>query len=536
MQKLGRYEILSELGRGAMGAVFLAHDPVIDRTVAIKTILASGLAPADHEAYRKRFFREAQAAGKLSHPGIVTIHDVGEEEQTQTPYIVMEFIDGKTLQQVADEAQGILPVDKTLELLKQVAEALNYAHAQGIVHRDIKPANILVTSEGRAKVTDFGVARLRTTQMTVAGELLGTPSFMSPEQFEGTRTDGRSDLFSLGIILYWMLTGQTPFAGEDLSEVMFRVVYKDPTPPTQLNPHLRSEFDHALRRALAKDPTNRYQSGKELAENLQDLLEGRMPRSTGSEPDRPLVEKTIAVSPRERERASDSPVPSDRRISSEAASPSGASTPGPVVTVDWQRVRESTQRISRKALVVGGVFAKKAGVIGALLWRHTVAFAKTLPERSRKAAELARGGWKWFRSLPRKARLGLAAVPALFVAWFLWSWLAFALAPTTTLSFSVRHDLRSGEFSVWVDGWKVGGGDLQGTESKRFGVFRSVDGSYSSVLRVPVGKRIVRVRVAATDGSYDQTRESEADFVAGQDATLVVNCDSRRGLLVLSLH
>ncbi|MCI0537955.1 MAG: serine/threonine protein kinase [Verrucomicrobiales bacterium] len=396
-------------------------------------------------------------------------------------------------------------------------------------------ANILVTPEGRAKVTDFGVARLRTTQMTVAGELLGTPSFMSPEQFEGGRTDGRSDLFSLGIILYWMLTGQTPFAGDDLSEIMFRVVYKDPTPPTQVNPQLASEFDYVLRRALAKDPNNRYQSGKEFAEDLKDLLEGRAPRSQSGEPARPPVEKTIGVRPRER--VSDSPVTSDRNVSNEApASSAGASSSGPVVTVDWKRVRESTQRISQKALVAGGFVAKRAAVIAGLLWRHGVAFAKTLPRRSWTAADLAQRGWTWFRSMPRKGKLGLAVVPAVFVAWVVWSWLAFALAPKTTLSFSVRHDLRSGEFSVWVDGWKVSGGDLQGTESKRLGVFRSVEGSFSTVVNVPVGKRVVRVRVATADGGYDQTREIEADFVAGEEATLFVNCDSRRGFLVLSLH
>jgi hypothetical protein len=207
-----------------------------------------------------------------------------------------------------------------------------------------------------------------------------------------------------------------------------------------------------------------------------------------------------------------------------------------VVTVDWQRVRESTQRISRTALVVGGVFAKKAGGIGALLWRHSVAFAKTLPGRSRKAAELAQRSWRWFRSLSWRAKLGLAAVPAVLIAWSLWSWIAFALVPKATLSFSVRHDLRSGEFAVWVDGWKVSAGDLQGTESKRLGIFRSVEGSFSTVVKVPVGKRVVRVRVTSEDGGYDQTREIEVEFATGQEATLFANCDSRKGFLFLTLH
>ena len=215
MQQLGRYEVLEELGHGAMGTVYRARDPKIERVVAIKTVRVIGTTPEQETEYRRRFFREAQAAGKLSHPGIVTIHDVGEDEATQTPYIVMEYVEGRTLESLLTEPGLERPsLTASLELIKQVAEALDYAHTYSIVHRDIKPANIMVTAEGRAKITDFGIAKLTQSEFTVPGQILGTPAYLSPEQLKGIPIDGRSDLFALGVILYWMLTGQKPFAGD----------------------------------------------------------------------------------------------------------------------------------------------------------------------------------------------------------------------------------------------------------------------------------------------------------------------------------
>ncbi|MEE8201760.1 MAG: serine/threonine-protein kinase [Candidatus Acidoferrales bacterium] len=278
MERLGRYEILEELGRGAMGTVYRARDPKIDRIVALKTISITGASEAEEEEFRQRFYREAQAAGKLSHPGLVVIHDVGEDEATQTPYIVMEFIEGKTLEQLAKAGER-LPPEKTLGLAKQVAAALDYAHSRQIIHRDIKPANIMVTEEGRAKITDFGIAKLAMTQLTQTGQILGTPAYMSPEQLSGGTVDGRSDLFSLGVILYWLLTGEKPFAGDTTTAVSFKIVYQEPIPPSQLNPTLSPEYDYIITRALAKDPNRRYQRGQELAGDLDDLLQGRPPKS-----------------------------------------------------------------------------------------------------------------------------------------------------------------------------------------------------------------------------------------------------------------
>ena len=298
-----------------MGTVFRGRDPMIDREVAVKTIRLQGFAPGETEGFRERFFREAQAAGKLSHPGIVTIYDVGVDETARTPFIVMELIAGRTLLSLVDASPAPLPVGETLGLVKQIAEALDYAHSAGIVHRDIKPANIIVTPAGRAIITDFGVARLRKSQVTVQGEMIGTPAFMSPEQVRGERVDGRADLFSLGVILYWMLTLEKPFTGE-LADLMFKIVYSAPAPPSALNPTLRPDFDAVIARALAKPRESRYQTGDEFAGDLDCLLSGQPPHAPVPAVAVPAAEQTMRLLPPEpsatlprsagpRERASD---------------------------------------------------------------------------------------------------------------------------------------------------------------------------------------------------------------------------------------
>jgi serine/threonine protein kinase len=280
LHQLGRYEIVAEIGRGAMGAVFRARDPKIDRTVAIKTIAVPASSSHDAEHYRQRFFREAQAAGRMSHPGIVAIYDMDEDEATRTPFIVMECVEGNSLDRlVAATSTGKLPHEIALKLLRQIAEALDYAHRQGIVHRDIKPANIMVTAEGQPKIADFGIAKLAMADTTLPGHVVGTPAYMSPEQLNGKAVDGRSDLFSLGVIAYWLVTGVKPFDGDTLTEICVQVVTKDPRPPSEITPGLSIDFDYVLSRALAKDPAMRYQNGSEMASDMDDLDAGRKPRS-----------------------------------------------------------------------------------------------------------------------------------------------------------------------------------------------------------------------------------------------------------------
>lgn len=263
-----------------MGAVFRARDPKIDRTVAIKTISVPSAGAQETEHFRQRFFREAQAAGRLSHPGIVTIYDVGEDELSHTPFIVMECVQGQSLETlVVSKPLGLLPPATALELMKHVAEALDYAHSQAIVHRDIKPANILVTATGQPKIADFGIAKVSLAEITLPGHVVGTPAYMSPEQLSGKPVDGRSDLFSLGVVAYWLLTGVKPFDGASITEVCMQVATKDPPPASQVRAELNADFDYVLNRALAKDPAKRYQSGQEFAEDIEDLQGSKKPRS-----------------------------------------------------------------------------------------------------------------------------------------------------------------------------------------------------------------------------------------------------------------
>jgi serine/threonine protein kinase len=276
-QTIGRYQIIAELGHGAMGSVYRAHDPTMDRTVAIKTILAGALSGPLAGEYRERFIREARAAGRLSHPGIVTVYDVSEQDGT--PYLVMEFVAGRSLAAAMDAGERF-SIDRIYELGQQVAEALGYAHRNGVVHRDVKPANILLAAPGpgeveRAKLADLGVAKLTATQITTTGQLLGTPAFMPPEQFTGVPIDGRADLFSLGVILYWLATGDKPFAGDTITAVSYKIVHSEPAPPRRINPAVPVALEKIIMKCLEKDPATRYSTGEVLAADLAAGHAGR---------------------------------------------------------------------------------------------------------------------------------------------------------------------------------------------------------------------------------------------------------------------
>ena len=270
--KLGRYEVVSELGKGAMGVVYLAKDPAIGRLVAIKTIrVTSAGDEEDTQEFRERFVREAQTAGILSHPNIVTIHDIGEDPDTQTSYIAMEYIEGKNIKSLLVEKTKF-PFEQVSEIVAEVADALDYAHRKGIIHRDVKPANIIITTDGKVKITDFGIAKIASSNLTTTGQFLGTPNYMSPEQVSGyPPVDGRSDLFSLGVVLYELLTNRKPFQGDNLTAISYKIVHEDFPPPADLSPDVPIEFNDIVARAMAKDPWNRYQRGKDMALALYQL-------------------------------------------------------------------------------------------------------------------------------------------------------------------------------------------------------------------------------------------------------------------------
>ncbi len=268
---IDRYEILAELGRGTMGVVYKARDPKIDRIVAIKTILLLGLNASDEQEYRRRFYEEARTAGRLSHPGIITVFDVEPNPENGKPYIVMEYVEGESLSRLLAHNEGRLPMGAALRLAQEIAEALHLAHGQGIVHRDIKPENILITSEGRAKIADFGIARMDQSNLTLPGRVLGSPAYMSPEQLNGEHTDARSDLFSLGVVLYTMLTGHRPFQGNSTATVCFKVTNRDALPVSSWNVDFPQELDELVARAMAKNPAQRFQTGMEMARELQQF-------------------------------------------------------------------------------------------------------------------------------------------------------------------------------------------------------------------------------------------------------------------------
>ncbi len=263
--QLGRYDVVAEIGRGAMGVVYRAVDPMLERTVAIKTINMA-LDPGEMEQYEKRFTIEARAAGGLNHPNIVIIYDIGRSGDLA--YMAMEYLEGRELKELI--ANRELTADRALGIAAQVADGLAYAHAHEVVHRDVKPANIMILNDGRVKITDFGIARMRSADVrTQTGVVLGSPRYLSPEQVLGKRCDARADTFSLGVILYEMVTGQAPFNGIDVNSLMFQIVNFTPPPPGSVNPALPPMLDLIIAKALAKSADDRYADIAEFAADLR---------------------------------------------------------------------------------------------------------------------------------------------------------------------------------------------------------------------------------------------------------------------------
>jgi serine/threonine-protein kinase len=271
MNKLGKYEVRRELGQGAMGIVYEGFDPMIGRRVALKTVRRDQLDRAEVEEILARFKREAQAAGRLNHPNIVAIYEYGEDDGTA--FIAMEFVEGRELRDYFDAGERF-PMAEIVRIMGQLLDALDYSHKNGVVHRDIKPANIIMLKDGTVKVADFGIARIESSNLTQAGSVLGTPSYMSPEQFMGQTVDGRSDLFSAGIVLYQFLTGEKPFTGA-LTTIMHKVLKEEPPAPSELNVQVPRPFDALIRKALAKRPDERFQNGREFAIALKMAAAGQ---------------------------------------------------------------------------------------------------------------------------------------------------------------------------------------------------------------------------------------------------------------------
>ena len=365
-KQIARYRIRGELGRGAMGVVYRAEDPALDRVVALKTIVLADDAEG-RDDYHKRFFLEAKAAGKLTHPNIVTTYDFGEEGGVA--YMAMELLEGTELRERLKE--GALPPAEALAIAMQIAQGLAFAHERGVVHRDVKPANIMLLERGQAKIMDFGIARVRAADhKTSTGMVLGTPRYMSPEQISGLPIDQRSDIFSLGIVLYEMVTGVRLFAGDDVAQIAHNVTQVDPEPPTRLDPSLPAMLDFVVARALKKDPAVRYQDAHELAADLATCLAELRARDEAATEERKDADLTRTVrlepldpsqaAPSVRSIAVDTRLPLARQFDSSAAlerlaEPSRgdrrafARAPHPVGIVR----RLLKDRLARRLLVVG---------------------------------------------------------------------------------------------------------------------------------------------------------------------------------------
>ena len=274
---IGKYRITRSLGKGAMGMVYEGFDPVIERRVAIKTILAELLEAGEMQEASARFKREAQAGGRLQHPGIIGVYEYGDVGDMA--FIVMEYCDGRELKRML--ADGVkFELIEIFEIMKQLLGALDYSHKQGVVHRDIKPANLMITPGPKLKVMDFGIARIESSSLTQVGTVVGTPTHMSPEQLMGLTADGRADLWSSGVILYELLTGVSPFLADSPATVMHKVLQREPDPPSALNPALPQGFDGVIARALAKKADERFQTAREFQSALLQALQGKVVGAT----------------------------------------------------------------------------------------------------------------------------------------------------------------------------------------------------------------------------------------------------------------
>ncbi len=291
--KLGRYEVVRELGKGAMGIVYLAKDPLIGRLVALKTIRPAAHADDDEtKEFQQRFVREAQAAGILNHPAIVTVHDIGQDEASGVSFIAMEYVEGQNLKEVLAQGRP-LTFDDIGEIIAQIADALDFAHSKGIVHRDVKPANIILIEGNRSKIMDFGIAKIASgaANLTSTGQFLGTPNYMAPEQIKGAPVDGRTDIFSLGICLYECLTRRKPFGGDSLTSISYKIVHEPFPPLHEINPQIPDGYADVVSMCLAKDPAKRYQRAKDMAAALRTVVRGERP----SKVEPVMAEETIVT-------------------------------------------------------------------------------------------------------------------------------------------------------------------------------------------------------------------------------------------------
>lgn len=513
-KQFGRYEVVAELGRGAMGVVYKARDPQIDRIVAVKTVSMWGQEPEEEQEFRLRFMNEAQAAGRLHHSGIVAVFDVGEHPETNDPYIVLEYVDGESLSRILHREKK-LSLGRALKLAEEIADALDYAHAQGVIHRDIKPANILITQEGRAKIADFGIAKLNLAHFTLPGKVLGTPAYMAPEQLSGEGCDGRSDVFSLGVILYAMVTGHSPFQGNSATTVCFKVANREPIAASALDMSLPPQLDAVISRAMAKDPNERYQRGADLAEDLRILQQHYKPGSTTSSLTRASATGT-------------------RSALTSTMMRTGATTRVPAAEVAAAGgVAERLFSAARIRDLILGALALILLVIVAGQWKLFVFSPKPVTTEAGAAPAVTADA-----VLPAHPVQELPVQPAPATTPKRTSKTSRTgrqiVVPSSTIDLAVQHQFKDATLYVWVDDKLTLTLPLHGAPQKKLVVFNGIRGVESKTLKVPAGKRVLRFRAVSTDHAVNLSKTLSAEFVGGDTKELQVSFDRHNSAMHLN--
>jgi len=499
-----------------MGIVYKARDPQIDRLVALKTVSLWGQEPEEEKEFRMRFMNEAQAAGRLHHAGIVQVFDVGESPENRDPYIVLEYVAGESLNKVLAREKKFAPV-KALKLAEEIADALDYAHAQGVIHRDIKPANILITSDGHAKIADFGIAKLNLAHFTLPGKVLGTPAYMAPEQLSGEGVDGRSDLFSLGVILYALVTGHSPFQGDSATTVCFKVANREPIAASALDMTLPPQLDAVISRAMAKDPRERYQRGADFAEDLQILRQAYKPGTTSTS--RKVITATGTGVGRTRTTAALLPV-----TGLAAVAASGRNF------LAKARVRDLLLAVA--TVVMLGILAVQMKLFSdasrndvrtspvAATARASANFDAAVPgqpvQESAKPAVASASPTK--KSTPKTSRSPARQI----------------VVPFATLDLAIQHQFKDGTLYVWVDDKPALTLPLHGAAQKKLVVFNGVKGALSETMKIPAGKRLLRFRALSSDKTVDLSKTLSADFVGGDTKSLQVSFDKHNEAIRLT--
>ncbi len=473
-----------------MGVVYRAHDRDLGRDVALKVIRSTVEdADGDAQSYEQRFLNEARAAARLTHPAIVVVHDVGRDPASGALFMALELLRGRTVQDILGE-EGPLPWPEALRLVEQVAEGLHHAHEHGIVHRDVKPANIMVLASGEPKIMDFGIAKVEASQLTAAGQLFGTPLYMSPEQAQSLPVDGRSDLFSLGAVLYEVLTGRRAFASDSVHGIVLQVVQSDPRPPSTLLSGIPGGVDHVVARCLAKDPQRRYPDGRALAEDVRAVLSGTPLRVHALEG--PTDAAATLVSSRR------PPAPEPGAVHASAAPPAG-------------RGRYDALAGSRVRMLLAGVAIAVAIGAGYLARGRAVPAEAPAQPTPRPGTEAA----------PPHAN-ALDRVASLLTG-----------RESAQVSLDFGHSLKSGTLRVFVDDALVIEADLDSRVTKRVAGLTLRKGGLQDSFEVEPGRHEIRVRVA-----WDGNVKSEsiwANLQAGSKRRLEARLRGVGGLQDLSL-